>query len=362
MLRARETWLWSFLMPVLFMYVIGTTAGGLGRRVERETLALLAPPDSGFLLERLQSKLEADYRIVRVRERTALARHRRRLELPPGFTQRVLEAQPVTVRLELGGEGLANDYDRFRVQRAVYGLLAELIVVSRSGAGISPDALARYDAKPRPLAFSVEPAGSRPMPPRAFDQAVPGIMVQFLILTLLITGGVWLVMERNQGILSRLAATPLDPRAMVAAKAAARWTLGLGQAGYAMLVGRWLFGVRWGEHWPAVVGFIAFYAALAAMLGVLLGIVARTERQVVGLGVFSADVLAALGGCWWPIEITPPWAQKLALFLPTGWAMDGLHRLVSFGQSPAAILPHSFAPAAATAGVAWAANRSFRWD
>jgi hypothetical protein len=24
-------------------------------------------------------------------------------------------------------------------------------------------------------------------------------------------------------------------------------------------------------------------------------------------------ILAALGGCWWPIEITPPWMQSLSL-------------------------------------------------
>lgn len=34
-----------------------------------------------------------------------------------------------------------------------------------------------------------------------------------------------------------------------------------------------------------------------------------------------ADLLAAWGGCWWPIEITPEWLQKFAMFLPTGWTM-----------------------------------------
>ncbi|MGC8794614.1 MAG: ABC transporter permease [Bryobacteraceae bacterium] len=104
----------------------------------------------------------------------------------------------------------------------------------------------------------------------------------------------------------------------------------------------------------------AVHVALTAALGVLFGGLARSERQVVGLGVIASNVLAALGGCWWPIEITPLWAQKLALLLPTGWAMDALHRLVSFGESPAAILPQVALTAAATLLAAWAAARSLR--
>lgn len=55
-----------------------------------------------------------------------------------------------------------------------------------------------------------------------------------------------------------------------------------------------------------------------------------TQKQAVGLGVLTANVLAALGGCWWLIEITPEWMQLLQKFLPTGWVMDAIHRLVSF--------------------------------
>ncbi len=165
-------------------------------------------------------------------------------------------------------------------------------------------------------------------------------------------------MERSQGILRRLAATPLGAGSIVAGKAAARRSLGLFQATFAMIVGRWLFGVRWGENRAAVVGFLVVYAALTAMLGML----GRSERQVVGLGVISWNVLAAVGGCWWRLEITPLWAQRPAWLTPTGWAMDALHRLVSFGQPPGAILRHFALSATAAFAAAWAAVRLFRFD
>jgi len=64
-------------------------------------------------------------------------------------------------------------------------------------------------------------------------------------------------------------------------------------------------------------------------------------------------LLAALGGCWWPIEVAPGWMQTLALFLPTGWAMDALHKLVNFGGGPAAALPHVSAMFAGSGVLGW---------
>lgn len=362
MLRARETWIWAFLMPVLFMYVIGTVSGGFLRPVRRAVLAMLALADAGFLADHLQRKLARHYAVTRVPDESALTRYRRRLILPANFTSALLGGSPATIRLILEDEGLPADYDRFRVSRAVYQALADLAVISRRDQQVRPEALVELEETPRTLTMAVESAGPRRNPPTGFEQAVPGILVMFLLLTMLINGGVGIVVDRNQGILRRLAATPLRRSAIVAGKCGARWTLGLIETALAMVAGARLFGVNWGRNWPAVAGLLAVYALLVAMLGILLGNLAKNERQIVGLGVISANVLAALGGCWWPIEITPLWAQKLALLLPTGWAMDGLHKLVSFGEPVNAVLPHLAITAAAALAAAVVAARSFRWE
>ncbi len=44
-------------------------------------------------------------------------------------------------------------------------------------------------------------------------------------------------------------------------------------------------------------------------------------------------VMAALGGCWWPLEVVSEPLKKVALVFPTGWAMRTLHGVVSFGQN-----------------------------
>ncbi len=93
-----------------------------------------------------------------------------------------------------------------------------------------------------------------------------------------------------------------------------------------------------------------------------LGNEGSSPRVVIGAGVIASNVLAALGGCWWPAEIMPLWAQKLSMALPTGWVMDALHRLMSFGGAPADVLPHLAALGALTVLCAWGLARRFRFQ
>jgi len=77
--------------------------------------------------------------------------------------------------------------------------------------------------------------------------------------------------------------------------------------------------------------------------------------------IYTGLILAALGGCWWPIEVTPGWAQSIAMALPTGWTMAALHRLMSFQAGAAAALPYGIALAVAALAVGWIAVRTFRY-
>ena len=77
---------------------------------------------------------------------------------------------------------------------------------------------------------------------------------------------------------------------------------------------------------------LASYAVAVAALSTLLGALLRTSEQASAVGWITGMVLAALGGCWWPVEIMPGWVRSFALLLPTSWAMDGFHALISFGR------------------------------
>lgn len=362
LLRRRETILWTFVMPVVFFFFIGSVASK-NSGPPQDDLAVVTPADAGFLADQMAARLEKlGYKIVRANSSQEPQRFARRLEIPAGFTESVLAGRPMEVRFSQTGDDVNADYDRVRVNRAVYTVLADLVAVSRNGGDATPEGFARLAAQPRALELDVKPAGKRLEAPSGFEQSVPGTMVMFTLLIMFTAGAVSLTMERSQGILRRLASSSMTRGAVTLGKWGSRMCLGLIQLAFAMTAGRVLFHVGWGPHLPMVMLVLASYAALAAILGMLLGNFGRSEGQVIGIGVVGANLLAGLGGCWWPIEIVPLWAQKLSLFLPTGLAMDALHKLVNFGDSPAAVLPHLMVLVAMAVCGGYLVARSFRFQ
>ena len=103
----------------------------------------------------------------------------------------------------------------------------------------------------------------------------------------------------------------------------------------------------WKQYGNLVTGIV-----IAASLGVLAGSVVRAEDKVVGLCVLASLVMAALGGCWWPLEVVPDFARVLAHCVPSGWAMDALNRLITFGDT----LRSAWRPLAVLTGFGLAAN------
>lgn len=371
-LRERETLLWVFLMPVVFFYFIGTVTGGARKAADggepRDPLALVAPADAGFLADELERELvRAGYAVTRSTEAAAEEgsdgdpEDGARVTLPGAFTERALSGEESEVSLRRGDDGLSADWDTFRVGRAVYTLLASLAVTAEEGAEPGPEALDELAARPRALTVARRPAGKRQRVPQGYEQAVPGTLVMFTMIALLTTGSVTLVIERRRGVLRRLASAPISRVEVVAGKWLGLLGLGLVQVAWGLLLGRLLFGVDWGPDPLAVLAVLAAWAALVAGLAILLGGVARTEGQAVGIAVVTANVLAALGGCWWPIEITPPWMQALARLLPTGWAMDAIHQLASFQNGPASALWQLGLMLGAAVLAGWLAARRFRF-
>jgi len=377
MLWRRETMLWMFLMPILFFYFIGTVTGGFGSPTGSEdrpdALAMRAPENAGFLLDELVTRLEEqNFRVDRPETEEEWVRYARQLTLTlagaeeatgnPSLTDWALAGNQVALRFENSLEGPNVAFDQIRIARAVYTVLADVVVVSQEDGTPSAESFAELAAMPRALSLDVRPAGLREDPPIGYAQAIPGTMVMFTMLVLLTSGAVQLVIERNEGLLRRLASTPISRGSVVLGKLIARVAMGMVQIGFAMAVGTVLFGMDWGPSLPMVVAVLFGWATFNAALAIVLGNMARTDSQMAGIGVMATMVLAGLGGAWWPIEITPEWMQQLALFLPTGWVMDALHKLVNFAYPPPVAFPHLAGLLGGALVLGWVGAKTFRYD
>jgi ABC-2 type transport system permease protein len=72
-------------------------------------------------------------------------------------------------------------------------------------------------------------------------------------------------------------------------------------------------------------GLVVFaFMLAAASIGMMAASFFRTSEKAGAMGVMISLVLAALGGCWWPLEIVPSAMRAVAHCLPTGQAMSAI--------------------------------------
>jgi ABC-type multidrug transport system permease subunit len=132
-------------------------------------------------------------------------------------------------------------------------------------------------------------------------------------------------------VLRRLVVHPIRRHQLVWGKIYGRFLLGMVQASVMLLFGAVVLKVPVFRDPVGILLLVAAYAWTCASFGVLIGATAKNPDKIIGLCILCALLMAAVGGCWWPNEIAPGWLQTAAHFIPTGWAMDGFHQLISFG-------------------------------
>jgi ABC-type multidrug transport system permease subunit len=171
-----------------------------------------------------------------------------------------------------------------------------------------------------------------------FDQNVPGFSVTFLLLGMLLGVSLGLLDERDWGTLGRLGTMPVGLDVILIAKLLARFTVGVLQMVVLLLVGRVLFGISLGpEPWALVLPTAGIVFAGAAF-GLVVAGLAHSREAVLPLGSIVIVTMAAVGGCWWPIDLEPRWMQRVALAFPTTWAMAAYNDLMIRRQPLAAAL------------------------
>ena len=369
-LKERNTILWLFIMPGIFFYFIGTvTQGGLGLPTENAVGLVVENHDTGFMGSHVEKRLEDNlFEILKPGEFPTVNQdgeeiHYRTLTIPANFTEQVLSHKEVTLTYVGLTPGLVNDYDLIRLQKAAYTALGDILVASLDQDPPTKEAVAGMLTVDALTTLDVKPAGQRKHIPSGFEQTIPGTLVMFTLLVLLTSGATSLVYERDKQLLRRLASAPFTRGQIVAGKWAGRMALATVQIGVALAIGTFvpIFDMNWGGALPMVIVILLAWGALCTSLAVLLGSIGKTEGQVSGLGVLASMMLAALGGCWWPIEVAPDWMQDLQMFIPTGWTMDAMHKLISFGADWTSVLPNLAILLVATLAVGWLAARKFRF-
>ena len=191
---------------------------------------------------------------------------------------------------------------------------------------------------PGPLALEETSVTGAPRRLNTFDQNVPGFGVTFLLLGVLLGVSLGLLDEHEWGTLERVRSMPMSLATLLVAKLAARVAVGTVQMALLFLVGRLAFGVSLGPQPWALMLPTAGIVFAGTAFGLVVAATAPSREAVLPLGSIAIMTMAAVGGCWWPIDLEPDWMQRAALVFPTTWAMEAYNDLMIRRQPAGAAL------------------------
>ncbi len=181
----------------------------------------------------------------------------------------------------------------------------------------------------------------------ALAHTSPGMMLQFAIAGLLTCAQV-IVAERKSRTLQRLLTTAARRFDILFGHYLAIFTLISTQFIILIAFGQFILRVNYLRE-PAATLLVAFCAALCiSALGLLIGVLARSEEQAVTFSLLPMFVLSGLGGAWVPLEVTGETFATIGHLSPVAWAMDGFKNISIRGLGFESVL----LPAAALAGYA----------
>lgn len=360
------TLVFFLILPVVFTAIIGASMSGMYGEDDPETddrfPVLVVDEDGSGLSAELGAVLEASdivHPVLEPREEanrlfeetSALAI----LTVPAGFEDALLDGQPVDLRLRK----LPNDDRVLAVEQAIHaaagqvnGAVAAALASVAKAERIRPFesdatrqayfeqgvAMAREVLDDPPVSVAVTRAPEvNDRIASGFEQSSAGQLVTWTLTTLIGASYVF-VDERLGGTLRRLLITPTGKVTILCGKIVGRLGMGVVQMVLLIVVAA-VFDVNWGQSPLALALIVLAFGLTGVAFGVLLSTFIKTRGQASGLTTLFSMLMAAMGGAWWPLEVTPQIYQTVVKTVPSTWAMIGFNDIIVRGQGITGVLP-----------------------
>ncbi len=75
------------------------------------------------------------------------------------------------------------------------------------------------------------------------------------------------------------------------------------------------------------------YVLFVSSASLLISILSTKKEKTMGLIILTANLLSALGGLWWPIEIVSKPLKKIAMFIPTRWFISAIDKIFFYKKA-----------------------------
>jgi len=371
--RDRQALIFAILFPFLFVVLFNFALSGVGSEDERLELHLVTQEDrnglSHDIIEEIEtedeSELEPGEAIIVWDKEYEIARQAVAdqelagfVAFPEDFTEGVTlgygtslevvvdpEATYDRAALNSIGEAIASSVGmQHIVSEAISELLLEQWLESPSDmAHISqemPEFLAAQGSVPMReslIEYEVEKIGEvEAEAPSNF--VIPGYLVMFVFFTAALSAEN-IVRERQNNTLERLLTGSVKRISILGGVFIGTSLKGLIQITIFWGVGILVFNLDLGLAPAGAIVLSILMIIMSSSFGLMLATLVRTERSASSIATLTSLVLAPLGGCWWPLFITPRWMQFIAKLTPHGWATTGFNKLIVFGADFSAAVP-----------------------
>lgn len=356
MFRDKQSLLFLVAMPIVFTFFMGFAYRNVGGDPNADTripLALVDPEPETLLNKTLVTRLEASdsLRVESMDEEDAMNAFYKGdvagvLVIPVGFSGQVEAGEESQMKL-IADSTSAQGQSLYQLLRVPISQLMSAVEVSRETADIvgAADASAEQSAA-FDLAWSkwteaskvslvkIEQAvgeessdwtGGNP-----YNQSSPGILVQFAIFGL-VTSAQILVQEKKSRTLQRLITTNIKPWEIVAGHMLAMFTITFLQTAMLVVFGQWALKVDYLREPLAVLLVSVTLGLWVSSMGLLIGVVAKEEQQVILYSMIAMFLFSAMGGTWFPLETAGGAFSAIGRAMPSAWAMNGLQNILIRG-------------------------------
>jgi len=357
--RNWMTFLFLLLMPIVFTLLFGFAFSGSGKPPADPRLPVgVLDLDESSLSAELVALLNGSnvIRLVTDEQATPASLEQQVVEqdlaaalvIPAGYGAAARTGTPLPLTTFIDPSSLAGMSVQSDLLTAV-GRLMNAVRTAQIAVAVSGDETDFEPALAETLAAWQDPPvrvnDTTPAPAttqttgNAFSHSAPGMMLQFAIAGLLTAAQV-MVSERRNRCLQRILTTATSRFQILMGHYLGIVLLLLTQFLLLIVFGQLVLKLDYFRHAGATL-LVALTAALCiGGLGLLIGVLAKTEEQAIMFSLLPMFLLSALGGAWVPLEVTGPTFRAIGHVSPVAWALDGFENILSRGLGlQAALLP-----------------------
>jgi len=367
-LRDFKTFMFLLLMPILFTFLFGYAFGGFSNDEPDSRLPVgLLNEDDRWISDTLHDLL-ADSDLIHIIEDDSLSASDLDLMvtegdlaaaviIPSGYSKALLADKtfPLLVIADTGTTAWTTvEAELLKLASRLDGAVRTAIIMEDLNDKRLPfkygfeQTLDAWNDPPITIlettSSAVEDADDRI---EALAHTAPGMMLQFSIAGLLTCATV-IVNERKSRTLQRILTTNTRRIQILLGHYLAIFLLIFFQFAILIAFGQLILKINY-LRVPEGTLLVVLSAALCiAALGLLIGVLARTEEQAVTFSIIPMFVFSGLGGAWVPLEVTGETFAAIGHVSPVAWAMDGFKNIIIRGFGLESVL----VPAAALVGYA----------